>query len=126
MKLARDGSASDAHLKVDATATALVAVGATGGTTDGGTAAGAPARLVGVSHRSQPQHRCHHQQPCFVPHPTVTLTVELSQAYLLHRPVMLHPLSIAKKPKIFILNVWNGVSTENVNKNYGKSDQYQP
>jgi len=61
--LARDGSAADAHLEVDTAAAALVAVSATSGTTDGGAAAGAPACLGGVSHRSNPQHRGHHQQP---------------------------------------------------------------
>jgi len=48
--LAGERSTAHAHLEVDAAATALVAVSTTGGATDGGTAAGAPARPVGVSH----------------------------------------------------------------------------
>jgi len=55
------GSATDAHLEVDAAAAALVAVSATRSLADGSAATGTSTRLVGVS---DPQHRRHHQQPC--------------------------------------------------------------
>jgi len=70
--LASGGSAADTHLEVDAAATTLVAVRATRSFTDGSTATGTSTRLIGVSHRSDPQHRRQHQQPCFIPHHTAT------------------------------------------------------
>ena len=47
--VAIDSSTTHAHLKVDTTATALVAVSATSCTTDGSTTVGTSARLLGVS-----------------------------------------------------------------------------
>ena len=59
-----DGSTADSHLEVDAAAAALAAVGATGRSTDGGTAPGALALISGTVNISrQPHHRRDHQQP---------------------------------------------------------------